>query len=149
MGPMAQYKPMALVAADKEDLQAISTLLQDAVLKIGDAAFIEKERRFAFVTNRYVWEVPRAFFGRGQRVRAGVHFDDVTGVRTKNLRLDAKEAVVEILSTEYEGDENGGVINLHLAGGGAIALDVEAINANLNDLSEPWRAARRPKHEGV
>ncbi|MEO1658116.1 MAG: DUF2948 family protein [Pseudomonadota bacterium] len=146
---MAQYKPMALVAADQEDLQAISALLQDAVLKIGDAAYVQNERRFAFVTNRYVWEVPAGFLSRGQRVRAGVHFDDVTGVKTKNLRLDAKEAVVEILSTEYDGDENGGVITINLAGGGAIALDVEAINANLNDISEPWRASRRPKHEGV
>ncbi|MEM9285495.1 MAG: DUF2948 family protein [Pseudomonadota bacterium] len=146
---MAEYKPMALVAADNEDLQAISTLLQDAILKIGDAAYVENERRFAFVTNRYVWEVPKAFFGRGQRVRTGVHFDDVTGVKTKNLRLDAKEAVVEILSTEYEGGEDGGVITINLAGGGAIALEVEAINANLNDISEPWRATRRPKHEGV
>ena len=149
MCAMAQYKPMALVAADRDDLQAISALLQDAVLKIGDAAYLEAERRFAFVTNRFVWEVPAGFLGRGQRVRAGVHFDDVTNVRAKNLRLDAKDAVVEILNTDYEGDENGGVITINLAGGGAIALSVEAINAHLKDLSEPWRASRRPKHEGV
>ncbi|MEO1043340.1 MAG: DUF2948 family protein [Pseudomonadota bacterium] len=145
---MAQFKPMALVAADSDDLQAVSALLQDAVLKIGDAAYLEAERRFAFVTNRYVWEVPKAFFGRGQRVRTGVHFDDVISVKTKNLRLDAKDAVVEILNTEYKGDEDGGEITINLAGGGVIALAVEAINANLKDLSEPWRASRRPNHEG-
>ncbi|MEM6912435.1 MAG: DUF2948 family protein [Pseudomonadota bacterium] len=146
---MAQFKPMALVAADSEDLQAVSALLQDAVLKIGDATYLDRDRRFAFVTNRYVWEAPKAFFGRGQRVRTGVHFDDVISVKTKNLRLDAKDAVVEILSTEYDGDENGGLITINLAGGGAIALEVEAINASLNDLSEPWQASRRPNHEGV
>lgn len=107
---------MALVAADSDDLQAVSALLQDAVLKIGDAAYLEAERRFAFVTNRYVWEVPKAFFGRGQRVRTGVHFDDVISVKTKNLRLDAKDAVVEILNTEYKGDEDGGEITINLSG---------------------------------
>ncbi|MEM7741566.1 MAG: DUF2948 family protein [Pseudomonadota bacterium] len=146
---MAQFKPMALVAADSEDLRAVSALLQDAVLKIGDATYLDRDRRFAFVTNRYVWEAPKAFFGRGQRVRTGVHFDDVISVKTKNLRLDAKDAVVEILNTEYDGDENGGLITINLAGGGAIALEVEAINASLNDLSEPWQASRRPNHEGV
>lgn len=145
---MPRYKPLAIMAADAEDLQAVSALLQDAVLKIGDAAYVAADRRFAFVANRYVWETAkRSFFSQGQRVRTGVHFDDVRAVKARGVRMDASEAVIDILSTEYEGDENGGMITLHLAGGGAIALEVDAINVTAKDISEPWRAGRRPDHK--
>ncbi|MEM9809828.1 MAG: DUF2948 family protein [Pseudomonadota bacterium] len=147
---MKTYTKLALIAADQDDLQTMSALLQDAVLKIGDAAYVESNRRFAFVTNRYLWELAQKNpFGSGYRVRAGVHFDDVQAVRVKNVRLDAKDAVVKILNTAYVGSEDGGTITITLSGGGVIALDVEAINATLQDLSEPWRASRKPKHEGV
>lgn len=145
---MPRYKPLALMAADAEDLQAVSALLQDAVLKIGDTAYVAADRRFAFVANRYVWETAkRSLFSRGQRVRVGVHFDDVRSVKGRGVRMDANEAVIDILSTEYEGNENGGTITLNLAGGGAIALEVDAINITVKDISEPWRAGRRPNHE--
>lgn len=145
---MAAFKPLALIAADLEDLKTVSALLQDAVVKVGDTTYLPEEKRFVFVGNRYVWEnAKRSFFNQGQRVRTGVHIDDVKSVKSRAVRMDAKEAVLDILSAEYEGDENGGTITLNLAGGGTIALDVDAINVTLKDLSEPWRASRRPDHE--
>ncbi len=145
---MAGYKPIALMAADNEDLKAVSAMLQDAVVKIGDIAYLKEERRFALVANRYCWEVKRSFMHPGFRVRAGLHFDDVKTVRAKSVRLDAKDAIIDILSVAWEGEENGGTITLELAGGGTIALETEAINVTVKDLSAPWRAARRPQHEG-
>ena len=141
------YTPLALMAADSEDLEVLSSVLQDAVAKVGDLAWLPAERRFALVANRFVWEegVSRKH-GPFMRVRAGIHFDDVVKVRTKSLRLEAKEAVIDILSVAYEGGENGGTITLHLAGGGAIALEVEAVNATLRDISDPWRTQNRPDH---
>ncbi|RFB04853.1 DUF2948 family protein [Parvularcula marina] len=141
------YIPLAMLAADGEDLEIVSSVLQDAVAKIGDLGWFPNQRRFAFVANRFVWEdgVKRNH-GPFLRVRTGVHFDDVTRVRTKSVRLDAKEAVIDILSVTYEGDENGGTITLNLAGGGGIALDVEAINGTLKDISDPWRTAKKPDH---
>lgn len=144
---MRAYKPLALMAADEEDLKTVSALLQDAIAKVGDIAFLQDQRRFALVANRYVWETAKkSLFSQGHRVRTGIHFDDVTAVRSKSVKMDAKEAVVDILSAEYEGGEDGGTITLNLAGGGAIALDVEAINVTVKDLSQPWRASRRPDH---
>ncbi|GGY54660.1 DUF2948 family protein [Parvularcula lutaonensis] len=144
---MAAYKPLALMAADAEDLKAVSALLQDAIVKLGDTAYLPDERRFVFMANRYVWEKKPGFLSPGLRVRTGVHFDDVTAVKARGVRMEAKEAFIDILCTDYDGDENGGTITLNLAGGGTIALDVEAINVNVKDVSPPWRAARRPKHE--
>lgn len=146
---MPKYRPLALMAADADDLQAASALLQDAIFKIGDIAYLKDQRRFAMVGNRYVWETAKkSLFSTGQRVRTGLHFDDVKAVRSQAVRMDAPEALVDLLSAEYEGGEEGGTITLNLAGGGAIQLDVDAINLTVKDLSEPWRAGRQPDHEG-
>jgi hypothetical protein len=138
------YKPLRLVAADADDLTALSAVLQDAVGKIGDFAYVPRDRRFAFVVNRFLWE---AASGKA-RVRAGCHFDDVRAVKQTNLRLDAKDAVVEILAVRFSPDEDGsGVVTIDLAGGGAIRLDVESVNAQLADISAPWPTRMRPEHE--
>lgn len=144
-----RYTPLALIAADEEDLEVLSAVLQDAVAKVGDMTFLPQARRFALVANRFVWEEGRGKRrGPFSRVRAGVHFDDVTGVRTQALDLGAKEAVVSILAVRFEAGEDGtGTVVLNLAGGGAVALDVESVNATARDISEPWRTQNRPDHD--
>ncbi|NNU16639.1 DUF2948 family protein [Parvularcula sp. ZS-1/3] len=144
---MAAYQPLALIAGDEEDLKTLSALMQDAIVKIADIAYLQDERRFVLMANRFVWEKKRGFFSKGMRVRTGIHFDDVTAVKARGVRMDAKDAVIDILSMEYEGGEDGGAITLNLAGGGTIRLEVEAVNATVNDVSEPWRASRKPDHE--
>ena len=144
------YTPLALMAADADDLQVVSAVLQDAVAKVGDLAFLRSARRFALVANRFVWE-EGASKARGpfSRVRVGVHFDDVTRVRSRGVDLNARDAVVDLLSVAFEAAEDGaGTITLTFAGSGEIALDVEAINVTLEDISAPWRTQSRPDHAG-
>jgi hypothetical protein len=146
-GP-TDFKPLRLVAADAEDLRVISACLQDAILKVGDLAYLPRERRFALVANRFLWEAPGAD-ARGPfwRTRVGVHFNDVRAARQINLRAEAKDAVVEILAIDFApGDDGAGAITITLAGGGAIRLEVDAVNAELRDLTEPWRTRARPEH---
>ena len=146
---LRNYKPLWLMAVDDEDLKVISACFQDAVAKVGDFAFMPGERRFAFVANRFVWECAgdrqKGVFAR---VRAGAHFDDVRSVKHLNIRSDAKDAVVELLAVRYEpvGDGAGAIV-FDFAGGGAICLDVEAINAEMRDISDPWRTRARPGHQ--
>ena len=143
------YTPLALLAADEEDLSVVSAVLQDAVAKVGDFAFLKGARRFAFVANRFVWE-EGASKARGpfSRVRVGVHLDDVVRVRSRGVDLQAKDAVVDLLSIAFEEAEDGaGTVTMTLAGGGAIALDVEAINVTAEDISAPWRTQSKPDHE--
>lgn len=142
------YTPLHLLAADGEDVQIVSACLQDAVMKIGDMAFLPKQRRFAFVANRFVWEegVSKKK-GPFTRVRCGVHFDDVFKVRARNIRQDAKSAVVSLLGAEFFSQEDGcGTIVLAFAGGGEVCLDVEGINVSVNDISVPWRTKSKPEH---
>ena len=50
--PMPDLK---LIALDADDLAVISAHLQDAVMKVGDLAFLPREKRFAAVANRFDW----------------------------------------------------------------------------------------------
>lgn len=149
MSSLNDYKPLRLMAGDAEDLEVISACLQDAVAKLGDFAWLPAERRFAFVANRFVWECAgdrRA--GPFVRVRSGAHFDDVIATKFQHLRTDSKDAVVELLSIRFEaGADGAGEIILDFAGGGAVRLEVESVNAYMSDLSEPWRTRAKPKHE--
>lgn len=144
-----RYKPLRLMAADEEDLEVVSAFLQDAVAKVGDFAYLPNERVFAFVANRFLWELAaerRA--GPFWRARAGVHFGDVRAVKHLNIRTDVSEAVVDLLAIRFEpGEEGSGAIVLDFAGGGAIRLEVECINCDLRDMSEPWRTRARPAHD--
>jgi urease beta subunit len=147
---MAQnIKPLHMQIADKEDILVISSLFQDAVAKIGDMGFFPDQRRFALVANRFVWEDGvKKRFGPFTRVRAGMHFDDVLSVKTKNLRLDAPKSVVEILTMRFEpGEDGNGIILIDLAGGGAIMLEVESLNGEMHDISAPWRTQNKPDHK--
>ena len=143
------YEPLGLMAADADDLQVVSAVMQDAVAKVGEMAFLPRARRFALLANRFVWE-EGATKERGpwHRVRTGLHFEDVARVRTRAVDLGAKEAVVSILALSFEpsGEDGAGTITLSLGGGGAIALDVDAVNAAAEDLSPPWRTQSRPDH---
>ena len=146
---LRDYKPLRLMAGDEEDLGIISACLQDGVAKLGDFTFLQAERRFVFVANRFLWECAgtrRA--GPFARVRTGIHFDDVKAAQFQHLKSDAKDAVVELLSIAFKsGEDGGGEIVLDFAGGGVIRLEVESINAYLSDISEPWRTRVKPKHE--
>lgn len=149
MAGLKDYKSLRLMAGDDNDLEVMSACLQDAIGKLGDFAYIPAERRFAFVANRFVWECAAGRkSGPFARVRTGVHFDDVLGAQFQHLKTDAKNAVVEVLAIRFEAGEDGaGIIMLDLAGGGAIRLEVESVNAYLMDISEPWRTRSKPAHE--
>ena len=135
---------LRLAASDAEDLDVLSARLQDAVFKLKDARWQPKHRRFAAVVNRLQWEE-----GGKTRVRAGLHFNGVLKVQSSMVKLGAGEAVVSILalrSTPKGGEDPGGEIEIVLAGGGAIRLTVECIEAELADLTAPWTARATPDH---
>ena len=149
MTGLRDYKPLRLMAGDEQDLGIISACLQDSVAKLGDFAYLPAERRFVIVANRFLWECAgKRRAGPFARVRTGAHFDDVKAAQFQHLRSDAKDAVVELLSIAFKAGEDGaGEIVLDFAGGGAVRLEVESINAYLSDISEPWRTRAKPKHE--
>ena len=146
---MAQASDQALklLADDQEDLAVISAMLQDAVTTIGDIVYEPAPRQVTLAFNRFRWEAGAVKRG-GERVRSALQFGGVLSVKSQRLRQDAKEGVLSLLDVAFEpGEAPGGVITLTFAGGGALQIEVECIDAVLADLSAPWSTPRRPSHE--
>jgi Protein of unknown function (DUF2948) len=135
--------PLRLVAQDAEDLKVISTLVQDAVLPVTALAFDAKRRRFAVLLNRFRWE------DRAEAEQVGRAYERVRSLLVVEDRGE-KDLVLSLLSISFEPGEDGtGRVTLVLAGDGAIALDVEALDLRLDDVTRPYRApsGKVPKHD--
>ncbi len=146
----AGARPLKLRAVTAEDLTIFSAVLQDAVAVLGDMTYLPRERRFALMVNRYLWERESNCADGGDvcyRIRTGVHFDGVLRAAVQGLSLRARKKILELLSIDFRPEADGaGFITLVFAGGGAIQLHVECIDGWLADTGEPWRARCRPAH---
>lgn len=142
---------LKLIALDAEDLSVISAHLQDAVLKVGDLAYLPAEKRFAAIANRFDWadalkdgkDDPKSFARR----RTALRFERVLGARVSGIDLKNKSAVLLLLAIGFEAAEPPeGHVTLQFADGAAIRLGVECIEAELKDLGPAWQAKSRPQH---
>lgn len=141
-------QPLRLRAEDTDDLSVIAAAAQDAIFVVGDLSFDARERRFIASVNRFRWEGARKR-GPYERVRSALCVDTVLAVKSRKLRLGAKDAAGAILDIGFVSgaEAPGGVINLRLGGGGEISLDVECIDVTLTDVGAPWPTPNRPDHE--
>ncbi len=143
---MAQH--LKLRAEDAGDLEIVAAAVQDALVRVAELHFDAKARRFTILMNRFRWEEAdeRAPF---ERIRAALSFEGVLGVKSRKVRQDAPDALAAVLSLAFKPADNppGGLVNLVLAGGGEIAIEVECLDAVLLDMGDPWRTPRRPDHE--
>lgn len=145
-------RPLRLKAWDAEDLQVISALAQDAVFPASEIAWRKAERRFAVLLNRFRWEDATSAAGRGrdvERVQAVLVIDDVTAVKSQGVERGDADLILSLLALSFEPGEDGtGRIVLTLAGDGAIACEVEALDVTLKDVTRPYVAPSRhvPSH---
>jgi hypothetical protein len=138
---------LKLLAVDQEDLKVLSACMQDAVLKIGDMAWLPKENRFALVANRFVWEQAIREAKGFERRRTGLQIARVKSAKTSHIDREAKDAVLSLLAITFEeADTPSGTVSLHFSGGGAIALDVECLEVSLSDLGGAWSTDKKPHH---
>ena len=143
----ASAPSLRLHAFDSEDLALVSAHLQDALVRVGDIVYLPAKRRFAFVGSRFDWAAELE--GRLERCRTGLHFEGVQRVRCARVSRDQPDAILDLLAVTFEpGPEPpGGTIRLTFAGGAAICLDVECVEAQLADIGPRWKTAARPTHE--
>ncbi len=147
-------KGLKLRAQDKDDLTIISAYLQDAVTVIGDFSFNPKTHIFALMVNRYVWEdYTRTTDDKDDkqkchRIRTGCHFENIVKVTAQNIPQNDKKHVLELLAIETAELENDNIaIDLIFAADGVMRLEAELIEAQMQDIGDPYPAACHPKHE--
>ncbi|SER75465.1 Protein of unknown function [Tranquillimonas rosea] len=145
--------PLRLAAFDDEDIAVISALVQDAVFPITEVAWQKTDRRFAILLNRFRWEDAGAAESRGrdfERVQSVLTIENVRNVQSDGIDQQDRDQVMSLLSISWiDGDSPSGRVLLTLAGDGAIAVDVEAAELMLRDVTRPYRApsGQAPRHD--
>lgn len=145
---LPKMEELKLIALDAEDLRILSCHLQDAVIRVGDMAYLKEGMRFAAIANRFDWEgAVKSKDDEFQRRRTGLRFERVKSAQLQGIDLKKKDEVLVLLAVAFEpGDEPEGTLTLHFAGGGAIRLGVECIEAELRDLGAVWSTQHKPEH---
>ncbi|MDT8345504.1 MAG: DUF2948 family protein [Thermohalobaculum sp.] len=142
-------RPLRLRAETAADLAVISSLVQDAVGRSGDIAWLPRKRRLVVLLNRFRWEDAEAARKTGrafERVRTALTVDGVLGVKARGLSPVERDTVFSLLALDFEpGEGCGGRLVARFAGGAEVAVDLECLDAALADLTRPWEA--RARHE--
>lgn len=159
---------LKLIALDSEDLSVLSVHLQDAVVAVGEMAYLPAERRFVLLANRFDWE--KAILAEVQaeadaaagtttliktaapcvRRRAGMRFERVLGARVRGIDLADKAAILNLLAVTFEeADAPSGVVTFLFSGGSELQLTVECLEAGLEDLGPAWDAKGTPCHDAA
>ncbi len=145
--------PLRLKALDGDDLNVLAALVQDAVFPASEMRWDRKGRRFAILLNRFRWEdVDRAASRKRdfERVQSVLMIEDVITVKSQGVDPRDADMVYSLLSVAFEAGADGtGRIELTLAGDGAVAIDVEALEVVLRDVTRPYIAPSKhvPTHD--
>ena len=137
--------PLRLRALDGDDLKVISALIQDAVFPGDEMRWEPRRRRFALLLNRFRWEDRGR---RAERVRSVLAVEDVQKVTSQGVGRDPG-TVYAVLALDWApGADGTGRLTLTLAGDGAVALEVEALEVTLTDVTRPYLApsGHAPSH---
>ena len=139
---------LKLLALDQEDLAIVSAHMQDSVFRIADLSYDARHRQFTAVVNRFVWEKPDREKQGFERRRSAISFKRVEAVRSLDVKRHDPDQVYSLLTLRFEqkGEGPDGTVELTLAGGAAISLDVECIEVQMLDTGGAWATQRMPLH---
>ena len=148
---MSEYEKnnLKLIGKSQEDLKVISAYSQDSIVTVKDMIFLEKNKIFVMIINRFMWEdIGKGTYKQNKRIRCAIKFEGILKVKSKkinqknrNKRLECLAIKCnEILSKNYE-------IIVFFAGGSIITLISESIEVVMNDLGAPWNVKYIPKHK--
>ena len=140
-------EPVKFIALDPEDLEVVSTHLQDALVKVADVIWRPQENRLVIALSRFDWLAAEGTRPELRRCRSALRFERVNSCKCRSVNPAGKDAVLNLLAVEFSGTEApAGVVTLTFSGGGALRLEVECLEVELADIGPSWPAAVRPIH---
>ena len=138
---------LKFVVLDEEDLEVVSTRLQDAVVKVSDVLWRPRESRLVIALNRFDWESAQAAKPEYRRRRSALRFERVLSCKGRDMTPASTDGILNLLAVEFSPtDEPSGIVTLTFSGGAALRLEVECLEAELADLGPTWTTAVCPAH---
>ena len=140
-------EPVKFVALDRDDLEVVSTHLQDALVKVADVVWRPQDKRLVVALSRFDWLSAESPNPELKRCRSALRFERVRSCKCRSVDPRGKDAVLNLLAVEFsEDDPPGGTVTLTFSGGAVLRLEVECLEAELADLGPTWAADVRPVH---
>ena len=139
---------LKLIGKNQEDLKVISAYSQDSIVAVKDIIFLEKNRIFVMVVNRFMWEdVEKGVYRQNKRIKCAIRFEGILKVKSKRINQKNRNKRLECLAIECNEilDKNY-EINFFFSGGGVITLISEFIEVVMHDLGASWNVKHFPKH---
>ena len=138
---------LKLVAFDKEDLEIVSTHLQDAIVKVADVHWRRDEKRMVVALGRFDWEAATRDQPEFRRRLSALRFDRVLSCQCRKVEPKNRDAILNLLAVEFtETEAPAGFITLVFSGGAALRFEVECLEAELADLGPCWSTDKCPEH---
>ena len=129
-----------------DDVQILSTYIQDMIIRPCDMAFLKSQKRFALVGHRFCWECD----DKNQRILCGFHFDYVENIQYRDIDPKYNHAFLNLLAIRFEPqDKPSGIITFLFAQKGEIKLNIDAVQAYLRDMGARVKASQRPQHSDL
>ena len=140
-----------LGAVTPEDLEVISSILQDGIFFVKDLAWLKKKRQVAVLINRFRWENKSAYTMKKttpERVRSLLIIDNVLNVSSKGIDSSGRKAPLNLLKLDLAQSKNSIFLTLLLSDFGAIRCEVEALELSIKDVTRPHKAksGKIPNH---
>ena len=137
-----------LLVRDAEDVQVVSSLLQDALIASEDMTYDAMASEFIAVVNRFCWEQPaskNAEDGKPifARAMAGLRIGSIETIHQRGM--DARSGFYNLLAIEYEKPDQ--ILRLVFSAGAEIKLKVRELRLVVADLSADYPTAARPVHD--
>src|SRR3954462_5267971 len=145
---MRTPEQLKLIALDADDLSVISAHVQDARVQASDIVWRQDQMRLGVGMNRLdcgtsrgggttplAWAQTVCGGPTPRRIIAALRFDRVLACKSRNIDLEAPEAMLELVGIEFHpGEAPGGSALLLFSQGEALRLDVECLECELTDL---------------
>ena len=140
---------LKLIGKNQEDLKVISAHSQDSIVTVKDIIFLEKNRIFLMMVNRFMWEdIEKGIYRKNKRIRCAIKFEGILKVKSKKINQKNKNKRLECLAIKCNQilNKNYEIIFI-FAGGAAITLISESIEVVMHDLGVSWNVKHIPKHK--
>ena len=121
-----------IIANDNEGLQTISACCAGAEIKVSEIKYLQKNKIFLLSLKRKKIETEN----KGKKVNSICKFEFVDSVKSKNIKQDAVNQKLELITMNYLKNNDNYEINLIFTNNAYITLSTEIIEVTLDDQNK-------------
>ena len=121
-----------IIANDNEGLQTISACCAGAEVKVSEIKYLQKNKIFLLSLKRTKIETEN----KGKKVNSICKFEFVDSVKSKNIKQDAVNQKLELITMNYLKNNDNYEISLIFTNNAYITLSTEIIEVTLDDQNK-------------